>query len=186
MKNKKEFVIFDLEATCYESNINAPVDFFNEIIDIGAVKVDEDGKIIDQFSKFAKPKTYPTISKFCNELTTITQDDIDNAEPLKNILEEFLIWSENSTFISWGFYDIKQLSKDLIRNDLEIYLDRMDDHHSLKHLHAKWNKLKKRNGIGMNAALKMEGLNLDGTHHRGIDDAINITKIFKKYINKFL
>jgi len=37
----------------------------------------------------------------------------------------------------------------------------------------------------MGGALKMEGIKLEGTHHRGIDDATNIAKIFRKYINKF-
>ncbi|MNV83539.1 hypothetical protein D3C71_1773530 [compost metagenome] len=33
---------------------------------------------------------------------------------------------------------------------------------------------------GMSAALRKFGLKLEGTHHRGIDDAKNITKIFIK------
>lgn len=37
----------------------------------------------------------------------------------------------------------------------------------------------------MNGALKKEGLKLDGTHHRGIDDARNITKIFKAYFEQW-
>jgi inhibitor of KinA sporulation pathway (predicted exonuclease) len=37
----------------------------------------------------------------------------------------------------------------------------------------------------MGGALKMEGIILEGTHHRGIDDAINIAKIFRKYIDRF-
>ncbi len=37
----------------------------------------------------------------------------------------------------------------------------------------------------MGGALKMEKLTLDGTHHRGIDDARNIAKIFKTNILKW-
>ncbi|WP_255512454.1 hypothetical protein [Flagellimonas sp. S3867] len=36
----------------------------------------------------------------------------------------------------------------------------------------------------MRRALNREGLNLEGTHHRGIDDARNISKIFKAYFDK--
>jgi inhibitor of KinA sporulation pathway (predicted exonuclease) len=31
----------------------------------------------------------------------------------------------------------------------------------------------------------MEGLEFEGTPHRGIDDAINIANIFRKYIDRF-
>jgi 3'-5' exoribonuclease 1 len=185
MKNKY-FVIFDLEATCYGNGEESPDGFFNEIIEIGALKLDPDGNVVDKFSKFSKPKYFPKISKFCNELTTITQSDIDYSDDISIVLEEFMIWSIDSHYVSWGFYDKTQIIKDLIRNDLETYIERIEDNHSsLKHLHAQWNKLKRNRGVGMNKALVMEGLELDGTHHRGIDDAINISKIFLKYRDKF-
>lgn len=183
-----KFVIFDLEATCYDGNRSdetKPENFDNEIIEIGAIMLDHNGKEISRFSRFAKPKLFPKISNFCNELTTITQEDIDNAEPLEIVLEKFLIWAENAILISWGMYDRNQIKKDLSRNNLhDLTLDIDQRHFSLKHLHGKWNNLR-RGGIGMNGALKMEGLSLEGTHHRGIDDAINIAKIFRKYIDRF-
>jgi 3'-5' exoribonuclease 1 len=37
----------------------------------------------------------------------------------------------------------------------------------------------------MKNALELEGLKLDGTHHRGIDDARNIAKVFIKYFDKW-
>ena len=183
----KKFVIFDLEATCYDDSRKdeiKPLDFFNEIIEIGAVMLDETGKEIDRFSKFAQPKNFPILSNFCTELTSITQDDVDNADMLNIVLEEFMSWIDSAILVSWGHYDKTQLIKDLCRNSLEHLHYALDDHKSLKHLHAEWNGLRKK-GIGMGGALKMEGLTLDGTHHRGIDDAINIAKIFRKYIHKF-
>lgn len=186
MKNNKKYVIFDLEATCYDRMEDIPEGFLNEIIEIGAVMVDENGTELSRFSKFAKPPLFPELSDFCKKLTTITQEDVDNADNLKDVIIEFDKWCDGSTMLSWGFYDKTQLGKDMIRNDLEHLLESstIEDHFSLKHLYAKWNGLRKR-GIGMGGALRREGLELDGTHHRGIDDAINITKIFRKYINKF-
>jgi inhibitor of KinA sporulation pathway (predicted exonuclease) len=76
----KKYVIFDLEATCYDrsSDETIPDGFRNEIIEIGAVMLDENGLEISRFGKFAKPLTFPTLSKFCTKLTTITQEDVDN------------------------------------------------------------------------------------------------------------
>ena len=55
----------------------------------------------------------------------------------------------------------------------------MTNHISLKHQYAEIKGLRKP--IGMGRALKKERLELDGTHHRGIDDARNISKIFSKF-----
>lgn len=185
----KRFVIFDLEATCYDNNRKdetKPLCFKNEIIEIGAVKLDESGNEIGRFAKFAKPKLFNKLSKFCTELTTIEQSHIDNADELRDVLVEFLDWCDGCTLISWGNYDKTQMLSDMERNDLmqSNYLAILDDHYSLKHLHGKWNNLK-RGGVGMGRALKLEGLVLEGIHHRGIDDALNIAKIFKKYIERF-
>jgi 3'-5' exoribonuclease 1 len=187
MKNvkRKEFVVVDLEATCYSNDdTTRPVDFRNEIIEIGAVKLDENGNEIDRFEKFARPLIHPVISKFCNELTTITQEDIDYADELGDVLVQFFEWCDNSTLVSWGHYDKSQLSKDLISNGLEYLLPELNDHYSLKHLHGQWNKLRK-GGIGLSGALKFEKLTFQGQPHRGIDDAINIANIFRKYIDRF-
>lgn len=184
----KKYIIFDLEATCYDNRGEydevKPKDFVNEIIEIGAVMIGEDGSELGRFSKFAKPLLYPTISKFCNDLTTITQEDVDNADNLKDVIKEFIDWCDGGTLVSWGFYDQTQMSKDMIRNDLEYLMDKIEDHYSLKHLYSDWNGLRKK-GVGMKKALSLEGIELTGTHHRGIDDAINISKIFVNYLDKF-
>ena len=186
MKKNKYFVVLDLEATCWNSDVGKPANFDNEIIEIGAVKLDCDGNEIGRFGKFAKPLKFPILSDFCKELTTIKQSDVDSADNLEDVLIDFFDWSDGATLISWGHYDKNQLEKDLNRNGLRHLLVDLKDHHSLKHLHGQWNNLKRRGGIGVSGALKMEGLTFEGTKHRGIDDAINIAKIFKKYINKFV
>ena len=180
MKNKI-FVVVDLEATCYNSEVGRPAWFDNEIIEIGAVKLDSNGNELGRFGKFAKPLEFPILSDFCIELTTIKQSDVDNADDLKDVLVDFFDWCDDATLISWGNYDKNQFNKDLKRNGMSEFVN---EHHSLKHLHGIWNKLR-RGGIGVSGALKMEGLTFDGTPHRGICDAINIAKIFRKYIDRF-
>lgn len=180
----KKFVIFDLEATCYERGSEAPDGFDNEIIEIGAVMLDDKGNEINRFQSFAKPKLFPNLSDFCKELTTIKQEQVDSSEPIANVLVDFINWCDGATLVSWGFYDKTQLSKDLIKNDLEYLLDEIEDHKSIKHLYAIWINLR-RKGVGLSKALNIEGLKFVGTPHRGIDDAINIANIFRIYIDRF-
>jgi inhibitor of KinA sporulation pathway (predicted exonuclease) len=58
----------------------------------------------------------------------------------------------------------------------------LDNHHSIKHDFAKIKNIK---ACGMSKALNILGISLDGTHHRGIDDALNISKIFKAVFDEW-
>lgn len=200
MHKNKIFIIFDLEATCWDKENNSeikPKGFDNEIIEIGAVKVNQNGEILDTFELFLKPKMFPYISKFCNKLTTITQKDIDDAIDAKTGLLEFFAWTsteqfdlqtdyEEPIFISWGHYDRLQFRKDLHLNGLDKNIISQLNHQSLKHLHSEWNQLKYPKGVGLGSACKFENIIFEGTAHRGIDDAKMVGKIFNKYLYKFI
>ena len=93
------YVVFDLEATCEDRNIVA--EYPNEIIEIGAVMIDERGTEIDRFEMFAKPTLNPILTQFCKDLTTIKQSDVDNAEDLAEVLIKFYEWLEGCTLLSW-------------------------------------------------------------------------------------
>jgi len=168
------YIVLDLEATCWKEKRN---DFQNEIIEIGALKINEQQTIVESFSAFIKPTLNPELSSFCTTLTTIKQNDIDCAETFPIVLDQFLQWIDLASpyvLCSWGFYDKSQFKKDCHLHNLEI--DWLKNHISLKHQYAKIKGLKRP--IGMGQALKKEKLILDGVHHRGIDDAKNISKIF--------
>lgn len=175
------YIILDLEATCWK---NRSLKKQNEIIEIGALKINKDGVILNEFCAFVKPKLNPILSDFCKELTTITQEEVDIAETYEIVIEKFKNWislDEEYILCSWGFYDKNQFLKD-------CELHKLDDnwlinHISLKHQYAEIKNLKRP--IGMVNALKKEKIKLEGTHHRGIDDARNITKIFKANFGKW-
>lgn len=175
------FIIFDLEATCWEGWDKTQ----NETIEIGAVKINEENEVVSHFSSFVKPLKHPVLSDFCKKLTSIEQDNIDKALHFNEVIENFKSWIgvgiEDYTLCSWGFYDKKQFESDCRNFGMdEAWLTK---HISLKHQYGQFKKL--RRAIGMKNALESEGLTLEGTHHRGIDDARNIARIFVKYFDKW-
>lgn len=167
-----QHIIFDLEATCWAHRI--PMNDM-EIIEIGAVKLNEDFSFIGEFSSFVKPIINPVLSDFCKKLTTIKQTDVDAAEDFKIVFPKFLNWIGNETFTlhSWGIYDIKQITIDCVRHNL-FFPESFKNHINLKQRFSAEYKIKP---CGMHNALNKLGFNLDGVHHRGIDDAKNIAKI---------
>lgn len=173
------YAIVDLEATCWEERTSRQ----NEIIEIGAVLVDEQKNIISTFEQFVRPLKHPVLSEFCTNLTSIAQADIAHAPLFADAVESFQQWmqghGEHFLLCSWGFYDKRQLQSDCALHGVPTAW--LENHINLKQQYAHVKKLRRE--IGMENALINEGMELEGTHHRGIDDARNITKIFLKYFD---
>lgn len=173
------YVIVDLEATCWEGREGSK----NETIEIGAVLVNEHKQILSEFEQFVKPLMNPNLSEFCKDLTSITQAQVDAAPYFYEAVESFKNWiaqhGAEYLLCSWGYYDKLQFEQDCRLHGLET--DWLKHHISLKHQHAQIRGL--RRAIGMKSALSIEKLPFSGTHHRGMDDARNSTKIFLKYFD---
>jgi 3'-5' exoribonuclease 1 len=167
------FIIVDLEATCWE-NIRSYDRM--EIIEIGATKMPgPDSEPTEEFVEFIKPVAEPILSHFCADLTTIKQSDVDAADSFPIVFRRFLDWIGNDHFFlcSWGQYDQSQFIIDCNRHDIE-FPETFHNHINLKREFAKMFSVK---SCGMSRALTIAGFSLDGTHHRGIDDARNIAKL---------
>ena len=116
----RQFIIYDLEATCWRSPKPRQV----EIIEIGAVKVNEELEIVDEFCMFIKPLLHPKIDKFCTKLTSITQDDVEDAPHFDEVIAEFEKWMDvdntRTALFSWGDFDRRQFVKDAQLHELDL------------------------------------------------------------------
>lgn len=167
------YIICDLEATCWADARRLER---MEIIEIGAVKLAAaGGPVLGEFSAFVRPLLQPTLSDYCRELTAITQADVDNADLFPVVLERFLAWMGEPPlgFCSWGQYDLNQLRQDCDRHNLD-FPNHFAHHLNVKNVWAKWQGVKPR---GLARALRLMGMELEGRHHRGMDDARNIARI---------
>lgn len=166
-----DLIVCDLEATCWDDGTNKDQ---METIEIGAVRI-QNGVIADQFSSFIKPAMYTELSEFCKKLTTIRQADVDAARPFHEVFSSFLQWIGQAPFVfcSWGRYDVGQLQLDTQRLNIP-WPATLSNHLNIKHAFALWRQVP---SCGMDRAMHLAGLTLEGTHHRGIDDARNIARI---------
>lgn len=167
------YIIIDLEATCWEGAGHRDK---MEIIEIGAVRLaGAAGPIVDEFSRFVRPAVEPKLSDFCRKLTSIRQEDVDSADDFPAVFSEFACWVGGVDFFlcSWGNYDLNQLRQDCRRHAIDLPPS-FERHINLKEEFARQRGAKP---CGMARALKMAGLPLQWTHHRGIDDAKNIAKL---------
>jgi len=168
------YLVVDLESTCDDRGAVPRAE--SEIIEIGAVLVD--GRTlerIDEFATFVRPVRHPTLTAFCTDLTTITQAEVDRAPGFAEVAAKLAAFGRDALFCSWGNYDRNKLAEDAAFHGVAMPLG--PAHWNLKTAFSK-------RRLGMSEALRIAGLDLVGTHHRGIDDARNIARMLPHILAK--
>jgi len=172
-------IVIDVESTCWEGPI--PKGEVSEIIEIGVAELDpRTGKIKANEAIMIKP-TNSSVSKFCTDLTTLTQEDVDNGMSLADacaLLENKYKSRKGRIWASYGDYDRKMFQRNCSAANVRYPFG--DTHINVKMLSALMFGLKKE--VGMPGSLELCGLTLEGVHHRGVDDSKNIANILYKLI----
>jgi 3'-5' exoribonuclease 1 len=176
------FICCDLEGTCWDSGpLRDRQRQETEIIEIGAVRLDERFGVVDTFQHFVRPTRHPALTPFCMQLTSITQDDVDAAPELPVAMAAFRQWigDPDAVLVSWGDYDRNQIRRDCLRWNVPLPLI-LDTHINARDEFGLWcrGQKKGRHGRGLRAAVEELGLTFAGNHHRALDDARNLAQVF--------
>lgn len=120
-----KFVVIDLEMCVVSKNVREKYKPCSEIIQIGAVLVDEMLHVESRFECFVCPE-FGKIDKFIESLTGIGSADVQDAPLLTEALERFFAWlpEEDVIAVSWSMSDRNQFRKELSAK--RITIDRMD------------------------------------------------------------
>ena len=174
--------IVDVESTCWREK-TPPRGQISEIIEIGIAVVEVATKqIVETESILVKPMR-SSVSSFCTELTTITQEMVDkDGIPLNTAIGALMhrFKSRDRVWASWGDYDRVQFQRNCQEYRIAYPFGRV--HYNAKNLFSLMNGYKRE--FGMEEALQKAGLSLEGTHHRGGDDAKNIARLFIHTLNR--
>jgi len=173
-------VVLDFEATCQEGEPPSP----QEIIELPSVLVSlAERRIVDAHESFVRPVFHPTLSEFCTSLTSIRQEQVEGAPVFPDALETHQAWLASHglleregafAFVTCGDWDLRSmLPRQCAASRIPI-----------PQVYRRWinvktiftRTLKKRAG-SMPEMLGALGLELEGRHHRGIDDCRNIARI---------
>ena len=151
-----------------------------ELIQIGAVLLDEDYNIVDTFNEYIKPE-YGHIDGFIRNLTGITQFMVSKSETLSVIVEKLKNWiPEDAVMVSWSTSDLHQLKKEIeakkientwIESKYETWLDCQEMFSMKIQAEKKYN---------LQEALNMSDVVTKGSIHDGFSDAYNTAMLFKK------
>lgn len=100
-----EFIIYDTEYTswegCNENGWDKTKNQYKEIVQIAAIKVDNNFNIIDKLNLYIKPVKNPKLSEYFKNLTHIKQETIDDkCLSLTNAYKQFEYFAKNLLCIS--------------------------------------------------------------------------------------
>ena len=165
------FVVFDLETFGLNSHKN-------EIIEIGAIKL-KGTRIIDTFSSFVNPNKI--IPKKISELTHITQDMVDNAPTIEDVLPKFLEFTKDAVMVAHN----SAFDMGFIRREAKKYLGIDYKPAVIDTLQMARDLYPDLKGYNLDRLNKTFKLSLEN-HHRAIDDAQSTAKLFIMFLEKYL
>jgi len=117
------YIVFDMEWNQPSSRsklITDPVKLHGEIIQIGAVKLNESFEKVEDIEFTVAPKYYTEMNHYVRELTGIRTGDLSKGKPFPVIFEEFRQWcGEDFRFITWGPDDMSVLRDNMILHGLD-------------------------------------------------------------------
>lgn len=172
-------VIFDIEASCEDRNINP--NYNMETIEIGAVKV-KDGVIIDEFQTFIEPEYINDLTDYCTNLTGIKFDDLKGAPKFAEAIMSFHEFIKDCEIYSCGNFDKKFLIKEIVEKSTsyEHTLIKNAIETSHKNLKTLFSQITNERKGGMVKMAETLNIDLVGSQHRALDDAKNLAHIYMK------
>ena len=174
------YVVLDFEMCPVKKDKRNTFRCKNELIEIGAVLLDENYNVIDSFKTYVRPK-YGQVTPFIQKLTGITKADTDNAPNIKEALEDFISWlPEDAILVSWSENDEMQIRQEMECKGLGIteidrYLDNWED--CQKNFGEKMNSPKT---YRLSEALIIADIDYEEGAHDALVDAYNTALLFAK------
>ena len=155
-----------------------------EIIQIGAVKLDENYNEVGRFSAFIKPELYKRLHPYVAKMTGITEAELRNAGSFEEVYAKFCEFAgENRIYCVWGNSDIRVLYRNLSYHGI-IKGDIIAEYIDVQQIMAKYLKYGRGRSIGLKNAVEMLGLEIDMPFHNALGDAVYTAEVFKHIHNE--
>ncbi|MCX7745700.1 MAG: exonuclease domain-containing protein [Clostridia bacterium] len=173
------YIVFDLELNSKAFKSRIP----NEIIEIGAVKLNENLEIEGVFQSFVKPKIFRKLFPIIKTKTGISQYEVNEAESFKVVLKRFKEWiGEEYILCCWGHDDIHHMRANCQFNRRNI--DWLKDYIDIQRQFSKIFESPPGQRYSLEKALSVLEIDTEEDLHRAFIDAKYTAEIFKRIFDK--
>lgn len=179
------YIVLDLEWNQSpegkeSSNPNIPF----EIIEIGAVKLDEKFSIIDEFQSFISPVVYTDIHfKVCEVINLSIEELKKQGKPFGEVIDEFIEWifidGQNPIFCTWGNMDITELQRNMGFHGIENRFIYPLLYYDIQKLFYILYQKRGDNKLPLDKAVENMQLDKSRAFHNALDDAYYTSLIMR-------
>lgn len=182
------YILFDLEfnqeITSKDKNVSSSNLTF-EIIQIGALKLNNNLEVISTFNKYIKPTEHKEIHPFVENLTKITTSMVEHEDYFNKVYTDFVnfIGPEDFTFCVWGVSDIKELIRNIKFHNIDLN-DTFKSYIDVQSLASTPLKIKKGEKAGLKTAVEYFNISAPSQFHDAFNDAYYTAEVFRKLYTK--
>ncbi len=174
------YIVFDLEWNQPEKkDITEETGLNFEILEIGAVKLNEEKRIISKYQALIHPQVYQMINWRIRKMLDLKPGELEHGKPFPEACEKFLTWcGEDAVFCTWGSQDLSELQRNMSYYHMTPLSDK-----PLRYLNVQ--KLygvligEENKGMSLEAAVEKEHVTKDVPFHRAYSDAYYTSKILR-------
>ncbi len=157
-----------------------------EIVEIGAVKLNEKREKIGEFSRLIRPQVHTHMHRITGKLIHLTMEDLAEGDCFQDVASDFFEFcGDDVKFCTWGPLDLTELQRNLDFFGLPLLSDRPLAFYDVQKLYSlAYDDGKSRKGL--ESAVDEIGIPKDIPFHRALSDAEYTAKIFKTFGEKTL
>ena len=173
-------IFIDLEMNTTDARLVHKKDLRNEIIVIGAVRMDDAFHPMDRFRIFVRPQYNGVIERKIYKLTGISNAAVSEAVSLTKALDALEAWcgSDGCEVYAWSTSDLTQLRKECRFKGIDsIFLDEIVQWHDFQEDFRQM--LGEAHILSLSNALHRAGLKPEGSLHDASWDAYNSVRLME-------
>lgn len=182
----RNYIIFDLEwnQSIY-GKADSIEDFPFEIIEIGAVRMDQDCMMGGEFHRLIRPQVYTQMHYAISEVTHMDMGELwSHGEEFAVAARDFLGWcGEESIYCTWGAMDLTELQRNMRHFSVENPFPKPLFYYDIQKLYGLFYK----DGVkpSLDTAVEEMGLLENRPFHRALDDAYYTGKVWARMMEEW-
>lgn len=181
------YIILDLEwnqSSTGKEEVSKLLPF--EIIEIGAIKLNNSRKMIDEFSELIKPQVYHEMHRITSKLIHLQMNQLQQGSFFPEVMKQFQDWcGDDYIFCTWGPLDLVELQRNIRYYGLEPLADRPFRYLDVQKLFSiAYEDRKSRRTLEY--AIDFLNIDKDIPFHRAFSDAYYTAKVLARLEERVL
>lgn len=183
--NRVNYIVFDLEWNqAADMRTRRENSLLFEIIEIGAIKLNEKREQVDDFHELIRPQVFHTMNQVTGELIHLKMEQLENCRSFPDVAADFIRWcGSDYIFCTWGSLDLTELQKNMDYYNMTPMSEKPLKYYDVQKLFSiAYEDRKSRRTLQY--AVDFLDIRKDVAFHRAYTDAYYTAEILKRIANE--